>query len=181
MRKRGNDDKTMNEVVLIGRLTKDPELRYTQNNTAVCTFTLAVDRDHRKDDQNSNQPDADFIRITVWGKQGENCASYITKGRQVAVSGRIQTGSYQDRDGRTVYTTDVVALRVEFLGRKDDQTRPSGGNQQTAPQRSGGYQNASRQSATPAAQQRREPRTQPPVDPDIPEGFQEVIEDDLPF
>lgn len=146
----------MNEVVLIGRLTKDPELRYTQNNTAVCTFTLAVDRDHRRNDQN-NQPSADFIRITVWGKQAENCASYITKGRQVAISGRIQTGSYQDWDGKTVYTTDVVASRVEFLG--------SG---RGADQQESSYQN-------------QQPRTQPPTDPDIPDGFQEVIEDDLPF
>ena len=100
----------MNVVVLIGRLTRDPELRYipeTQN--AVCTFTLAVDRPMSREKQ------ADFIRITVFGRQAENCAKFITKGRQVAVEGRIQTGSYQNRNGDTVYTTDVIANRVEFL------------------------------------------------------------------
>ena len=85
----------MNVVVLIGRLTRDPELRYipeTQN--AVCTFTLAVDRPMSREKQ------ADFIRITVFGRQAENCAKFITKGRQVAVEGRIQTGSYQNKNGR---------------------------------------------------------------------------------
>ena len=102
----------MNSVVLIGRLTRDPELSYTPNNqTAVCHFTLAVDRPRR----NGEDAGADFIRITVWGKQAENCDKYIAKGRQVAVLGRIQTGSYKNRDGVTVNTTEVVAERVEFL------------------------------------------------------------------
>ena len=99
----------MNVVVLIGRLTRDPELRYipeTQN--AVCTFTLAVDRPMSREKQ------ADFIRITVFGRQAENCAKFITKGRQVAVEGRIQTGSYQNKNGDTVYTTDVIANRGKF-------------------------------------------------------------------
>lgn len=103
----------MNSVILIGRLTKDPELSYTPNNqTAVTRFTLAVDRMRRE----GQEQGADFIRITVWGKQAENCDRYLAKGRQVAVQGRIQTGSYKNKDGATVYTTDVVAERVEFLG-----------------------------------------------------------------
>lgn len=100
----------MNNVVLIGRLTKDPELRYIpESQNAVATFTLAVDRPYAKDKQ------ADFIRITVFGKQAENCERFLTKGRMAAVQGRLQTGSYKNKDGATVYTTDVVAERVEFL------------------------------------------------------------------
>ena len=103
----------MNSVALIGRLARDPELSYTQNTQmAVCRMTLAVDRPRR----NGEDQGADFIRITVWGKQAENCDRYLAKGRQIAVQGRIQTGSYKDREGKTVYTTDVVADRVEFLG-----------------------------------------------------------------
>ena len=105
----------MNSVVLIGRLTKDPELKYLpgNNNTAVTRFTLAVDRQLSKDKkaemESKNQPTADFINITVWGKQAENVQHYTNKGRLVAVSGRIQTGSYDHKDGHKVYTTEVVS------------------------------------------------------------------------
>ena len=103
----------MNSVILIGRLARDPELSYTANTqNAVCRFTLAVDRPKRQGEDQG----ADFIRITVWGRQAETCDRYLSKGRQVAVMGRIQTGSYKNREGVTVYTTDVVADRVEFLG-----------------------------------------------------------------
>ena len=103
----------MNQVILIGRLARDPELSYTPNTqSAVCRFTIAVDRPRR----NGEDAGADFIRITVWGRQAETCDRYLSKGRQVAVQGRIQTGSYKNREGVTVYTTDVVADRVEFLG-----------------------------------------------------------------
>ena len=103
----------MNSVILIGRLARDPELSYTPNTqTAVGRFTIAVDRPRRDGEDQG----ADFIRITVWGRQAETCDRYLAKGRQVAVHGRIQTGSYKDRNGETVYTTDVVADRVEFLG-----------------------------------------------------------------
>lgn len=102
----------MNSVILIGRLANDVELNYTPNTqTAKATFTIAVDRPRRDNTDHG----ADFIRITVWGAQAENCNKWIGKGRQVAVAGRIQTGSYKNRDGQTVYTTDVVADRVEFL------------------------------------------------------------------
>ena len=103
----------MNQVILIGRLTRDPELSYTPNTqSAMCRFTIAVDRPRRQ----GEDAGADFIRITVWGRQAETCDRYLAKGRQVAVQGRIQTGSYKNREGVTVYTTDVVADRVEFLG-----------------------------------------------------------------
>lgn len=100
----------MNSVQLIGRLTKNPEVRYTNGNNpmAVTTFTLAVDR-------KTKEKQADFIRITVFGRQAENCERYIQKGSKVAVEGRIQTGKYEDKDGKTVYTTDVIANHVEFL------------------------------------------------------------------
>lgn len=100
----------MNIVLITGRLANDPELRYTPSQTAVCKFTLAVDKAKKTED-------ADFIRITVWSAQAENCNRYLHKGSQCAVMGRIQTGSYK-KDGKTIYTTDVVADRVEFLGSK---------------------------------------------------------------
>lgn len=112
----------MNSVTLIGRLTKDPELNYTPNTqTAMCRFTLAVDRPKKQGEDNG----ADYIRITVWGKQAETCDRYLSKGRQCAVMGRIQTGSYKSKNGDTVYTTDVVADRVEFLGRAEAEPKQS--------------------------------------------------------
>lgn len=126
----------MNNVVLIGRLTRDPELRYIPNSgTAVSTFTLAVDKglskDKKQEMESKNQPTADFIRIIVWGKMGENCANYLAKGRLVGVQGRIQTGSYDDKDGKRVYTTEVVANNVEFLewGDKKDNNNSGGGGE----------------------------------------------------
>lgn len=103
----------MNKIILIGNLTKDPELRYTSNQTAVCNFTMAVNRGK---DRDGNDKGADFPRIIVYGRSAENCDKYLDKGRKVAIQGRIQTGSYKDKDGKTVYTTDVVAEQVEFLG-----------------------------------------------------------------
>lgn len=117
----------MNTVTLIGRLARDPELSYTPNTqTACCRFTLAVDRPRK----NGEDQGADFLRIVVWGAQGENCDRYLSKGRQVAVMGRIQTGSYKDRNGQTVYTTDVVADRVEFLGSAGGENSRSDGSYQ---------------------------------------------------
>lgn len=102
----------MNSVILIGRLATDPELSYTPQQVACTHFTLAVARPRRE----GQDQGADFIRITVWGKSAENCDRYLSKGRQAAVHGRIQTGSYKNREGVTVYTTDVIADNVEFLG-----------------------------------------------------------------
>ncbi len=102
----------MNSVVLIGRLTRDPEVRYTSGTQmAVCTFTVAIDRPVRA----GSEKQTDFPRVTVFGKQAENCERFLAKGRLVGVQGRLQTGSYTNKDGATVYTTDVVADRVEFL------------------------------------------------------------------
>lgn len=110
----------MNNVVLIGRLVREPELRYLPGSgQAISTFTLAVDKglskDKKQEMESQNKPSADFIRIIVWGKMGENCANYLAKGRLVGIQGRIQTGSYDDKDGKKVFTSDVVASNVEFL------------------------------------------------------------------
>lgn len=126
----------MNNVVLIGRLTKDPELKYLpgDNNAAVARFTLAVDKNLNKDKkmelESRNQPTADFINITVWGKQAESVVNYTAKGRLVAVEGRIQTGSYEAKDGTRRYTTEVVANRVQFLEWGDKKETTSYDNNQ---------------------------------------------------
>ena len=104
----------MNKVVLIGRVTRDPELRYTASNIPNVRFTLAVNRPF--ENQNGER-EADFINIVVWRKQAENVKKYVTKGSLIAVEGRIQTGRYE-RDGQRVYTTDVVADNVQFLESK---------------------------------------------------------------
>lgn len=147
----------MNNVTLCGRLTKKPELNYTQaTNKAVAKFTLAIDRPRNAGQED---PGADFIRIITWGKIAENCANYLDKGRQVCLSGRIQTGSYTNKDGQTVYTTDVVADKVEFLGSRNEGNAPV--NNVPA------QQNAAQQNM---AQQ----------EPYIPDSF-EAAEDDIPF
>lgn len=118
----------MNNFIGIGRLVRDPELRYIPNSgTATCNFTLAIDKNLSKEKkaemESKNQPTADFIRVVVWGKLAENVANYTTKGRLVGVQGRINTGSYDDKDGKKVYTTDVVASNVEFLEFGDKKER----------------------------------------------------------
>ena len=120
----------INNIVLIGRLTRDPELKYIPGTgTAVSKFSLAVDKglskDKKQEMESQNKPTADFINIVVWGKQAENAANYLAKGRLVAIQGRIQSGSYEDKDGKRVYTTDVVANNVEFLEWGDKQTTPT--------------------------------------------------------
>ena len=105
----------MNKVCLIGRITKDPELRYTSSNIPSVRFTLAVNRLFTNQ---SGEREADFINIVVWRKQAENVKNYLKQGSQVAIDGRIQTGSYDAQDGTKRYTTEVVADNVEFLGTK---------------------------------------------------------------
>lgn len=102
----------MNKTVLIGRLTQDPNLKFTQGNgKAVTTFTIAVDRRFSKD----GQKEADFIPIVVWGKQAESTANYMSKGKLIGIAGRIQTRSYEAKDGTKKYITEVVAEEVQFL------------------------------------------------------------------
>lgn len=102
----------MNKVVLIGRLTKDPELKFTPGTgTVVATFNVAVDRKFSKD----GQKEADFIPIVVWGKQAESTANYTCKGKLIGISGRIQTRSYDAKDGTKRYVTEVIAEEVQFI------------------------------------------------------------------
>ena len=107
----------MNKVILIGRLTKDPELRATQNGKSVATFTIAVNREIKAE----GQPDADFLSVVVWGASADNCGKYLTKGSQVGVDGRIQVRSYDDKNGNKAYITEIVANRVEFINRNTNE------------------------------------------------------------
>ncbi len=109
----------LNRIVLIGRLTRDPELRFTASGTAVANFTLAVDR-QRPNKQGERE--ADFIRIVVWDKMGETCANYLGKGRLVAVDGRLQVRTYQAQDGQNRTSAEVVAENVRFLDRAKEGT-----------------------------------------------------------
>ena len=110
----------MNNVVLIGRLTRDPELRYIPNTgTAGANFSLAIDKqvskEKKEEMESKGQPTADFINIVVWGRQAENCANYLAKGRLTAVQGRLQSRTYDAKDGSKRYITEVVAEKVQFL------------------------------------------------------------------
>lgn len=139
----------MNNVVLIGRLARDPELRYgAESQNAIARFTIAVDRPMSKDRE------ADFISCVAFGKTAEFIEKYFTKGKQIAIQGNIRTGSYTNKDGQKVYTTDVQVDRVEFVGSKSD----DGG----ASSRDRDYTPASRNDS-------------------VPEGFQAIEDDDLPF
>lgn len=107
----------MNCVNLIGRLTKDPDIKYTQtNNTAIANFTLAVNRRFTKE----GQPTADFINIVAWGKTGEFCSKYFQKGMQVAIQGRIQTRNWEDDQGQKHYATEVIAEQCFFADSKKE-------------------------------------------------------------
>ena len=115
----------MNKVILMGRLTKDPEIKYTSsNNTAVCNFTLAV---NRKFARQGEERQADFIQIVVWDKLAEFCSKYFEKGRQVAITGRMQTRTWDDNDGKKHYVTEVVAEEAFFADSKKESNQ-GGGN-----------------------------------------------------
>ena len=124
----------LNRIVLIGRLTKDPELRYTQSGKAVCTFTLAVDRPYLA---NNGNREADFINIVVWNTTAENCAQYLAKGKLAAVDGRLQIRSYDGQDGQRRYVTEVIADNVQFLSPKSEAQQS--GQQEAWIGDSGGY------------------------------------------
>lgn len=113
----------MNKVILVGRLARTPELRYTQNGSPVASFTLAVNRRRNKEGENS----ADFIPIVVWGTIGENVSKYLHKGSQAAVSGRLQVRNY-DNNGTKVYITEVIAEEVQFLDSKNRNNNSSNNN-----------------------------------------------------
>ncbi|NFR85695.1 single-stranded DNA-binding protein [Clostridium botulinum] len=123
----------MNKVVLIGRLTKDPELKFTPGaGTAVTTLTLAVDKYNSK----TGQREADFVPVVIWGKQAESTANYMVKGSQMAISGRIQTRNYEAKDGTKRYVTEVVATEVQFLSKSNDS---NSGNSSSSPFDNGNF------------------------------------------
>ncbi|HAC0644323.1 TPA_asm: single-stranded DNA-binding protein [Listeria monocytogenes] len=115
----------MNRVVLVGRLTKDPDLRYTPAGVAVATFTLAVNRTFTN--QNGER-EADFINCVVWRKPAENVANFLKKGSMAGVDGRVQTRNYEDSDGKRVFVTEVVAESVQFLDPKNNNVEGSTSN-----------------------------------------------------
>ena len=143
----------MNKVILMGRLTRDPDIRYSQgeNAMAIARYTLAVDRRGRKD--GSSEQTADFISCVSFGKIAEFAERYLRQGTTIVAEGRIQTGSYTNKDGNKVYTTDVVANRVEFLGGREGGSGAGFGQAQSAPA----------------------------VDMGIPEGFSAIDDEDIPF
>ena len=106
----------MNKVFLIGRLSRDPELRHTGSGTAVCQINVAISRPVAQ----GSEPQTDFINVVVWNKQAENVARYLSKGRQIAIEGRIQTRNYDNNEGKRTYVTEVIASNVEFLGSAND-------------------------------------------------------------
>lgn len=111
----------LNRVVLIGRLSRDPELRYTPNGVANCSFNLAVERPFKN---NQGEKETDFINIVTWRQLAENCANYLSKGRLTAVEGRIQVRHYDNNEGKRVYVTEVVADNVRFLESAKNDDRP---------------------------------------------------------
>ena len=186
----------MNSVALIGRLTRDPEIRYTGDQMAIATFSIAIDRPPRRD----GTRETDFPRITVFGRQAENCEKYLKKGRMVGVTGRIQTGSYTNKNGDKVYTTDIVADRVEFLewgdreggqnqggygsqGGYGQQGQGGYGNQGSYGQSGGSYggQNNYGQSQSGFGGQDSFGQSQQSQAPSMPQGFEAIDDDDIPF
>ena len=139
----------MNKLTIIGNLTRDPELRTTSTGLNVCSFTVAV---NRRRSGNSNQPEADFFRVSAWRQLGENCQRYLAKGRKVAVVGAVSVSTYTGNDGNTRASLEVTADDVEFLSSRNEDA---------------GY--------APAA-----PSQPAPVAPAM-NGFEEVDDEDLPF
>ena len=162
----------MNKVILMGRLTRDAEVRYSQgeNSTAIARFSLAVDRRFRRD---GDEQTADFINCVAFGRQGEFAEKYLKQGTKIVISGRIQTGSYTNRDGVKVYTTDVVVEEQDFAESKAAASSYTGGYQQQ-----GGYANAPEPQAAPA------PTNRPAPSEAVSDGFMTIpegIEEELPF
>ncbi|MGP3788477.1 single-stranded DNA-binding protein [Paenibacillus sp. 1A_MP2] len=157
----------LNRVVLIGRLTRDPDLRYTPSGTAVTQFTLAVDRPFTSQ---LGEKEADFIPIVTWRQLAETCANYLRKGRLAAVEGRIQVRNYENNEGKRVYVTEVIADNVRFLESANRDNR--GGNSQNRPEEpSGGGRSQSNYNSRSSNQ-----------DPFSEDGKPiDISDDDLPF
>lgn len=159
----------MNRVVLVGRLTKDPDLRYTPAGAAVATFTLAVNRPFKN---GQGEQEADFIQCVVWRKPAENAANFLKKGSLAGVDGRVQTRNYEGNDGKRVYVTEIVAESVQFLEPKQNAVEGStpNNNQNEANysnnNKNGSYRASSSQNSDSFANEGK------PID---------ISDDDLPF
>lgn len=159
---------SLNKVLLIGHLGADPEVRYTQSNTAVATMNLATN-ERFKDSNGDWQERTEWHRVIAWGRLAEVCQQYIKKGSQIYVEGSLQTRSWQDKDGQTRYTTEIKASAIQMLDSKAGSGMGSGGN--AAPQRDIYTQSPSQQ----ASQPKHLAETQ------IPSEFDDITDDDLPF
>ena len=166
----------INRVVLTGRLTKDPELRYTQSGTAVASFTVAVDRQYRNQ---AGEREADFINCVIWRKSAENFVNFTHKGSKVGIDGRLQTRNYENQQGQRVYVTEVVVDTFSLLdSRQDNQGSQRGGYQnQGSQQNNNGYQGQyqGNQQGYQGSQQ-----NTGYMEPDPQQGMP-INEDDLPF
>jgi single-strand DNA-binding protein len=118
---------SVNRVILVGNLGRDPELRYTAGGQPVASFSIATN-ERWNDREGKTQERTEWHRIVVWGKQGENCANYLQKGRTVYIEGRLQTREWEDKEGQKRQTTEVVAQTVQFLDRREGAPRASGGS-----------------------------------------------------
>ena len=151
----------MNKVFFIGRMTSTPELRYSDSQVAVLRFNVAINRGR---DKNGDDKGADFPSVLAFGRTAENMSKFVEKGNRVAIDGHIQTGKYQNKNGDTVYTTDVIADRVEFIDWKDSGWKadnPAPANQGYDPYQPKGPQQMSMNQ--------------------MPEGFESISDDDIPF
>lgn len=181
----------MNRVVLVGRLTRDPDLRYTPSGVAVANFNMAVNRPFKNQ---QGEQDADFVNCVVWRRPAENLANYMKKGNLIGVDGRIQTRNYEGTDGKTVYVTEVVADSVQFLESKGTgQSRPEGQSfqqkpQQQQPQNQGGGGGFPQQDGPGASSSDNQPNRFPNQNQDNNDDpFKssgepiDISDDDLPF
>ena len=161
----------MNRVVLVGRLTKDPELRYTPNGIPVATFTLAVNRSFTNQ---QGEREADFINCVVWRKPAENAANYLRKGSLAGVDGKVQTRNYEGQDGKRVYVTEILAESVQFL---EPRSQNAGGNGQ-----SNGNTGGSNYNSGNSQQRSNNNYTRVDDDPFTNNGKEiDISDDDLPF
>lgn len=155
----------LNRVVLVGRLTKDPDLRYTESGLAVANFTVAVNRPFSNQ---QGEREADFINCVIWKKAAENLANYTSKGSLIGVDGRIQTRSYDNQEGKRVFITEIVADSVQFLEYKNNKSQ----SPQNSGQVSGEYQDRQNQSQHSASSQSQYAKQKQPID---------ISDEDLPF
>jgi single-strand DNA-binding protein len=162
----------MNRVILVGRLTKDPELRFTPNGVAVATFTLAVNRAFTNQ---QGEREADFINCVVWRRPAENVANFLKKGSLAGVDGRVQTRSYEGQDGKRVYVTEVLAESVQFLEPKGQGQSSDRGSDR------GDYSRQNDQGSPFGNQNQRQNSYKVDEDPFAGGGQIDISDDDLPF